>query len=143
VVNFFADIYLQDQTTGARKLYSHFGAFDSRSRFRYDHVGEFVCLASVFTTLKYYPSNSALFQERILRYAATVPCPPGSRVVFQYRSIKKSSEGFEFVPVLEYVVDIYLRTVDQTVLDPSFSLRAGSSPVHEGVRPGSYAPLTV
>ncbi|HEY7168089.1 MAG TPA: hypothetical protein VIB79_26260 [Candidatus Binatia bacterium] len=142
VVNFFADIYVQDRESGPRKLYSHFGAFDRRSRFRYNHVGEFVCLASVFTTLKYYPSNSELFQERILRYAATVPCPPGSRIVFEYRSIKKSSRGFEFVPVLEYVVDVYLRTVDQRVIDQSFSFRAGSSPVHEGARPGSYAPLT-
>jgi hypothetical protein len=142
VVNFFANIYVQDKATGVKKPYSHFGTLDWNSRLRYTHVGEFVCLASVFTTLKYYPSNSPLFHERLLRYARTIPCPAGSRVLFEYRSIGKSPQGFEFLPAVEYGVDVYLRTIDQNVIDKNFSLRVDASPVHEARRPGTYAPLS-
>lgn len=141
VVNFFANIYVVAKQSGQRSLYSSFGALDWNSRFRYRHVGEFVCLASVFTTLKYYPSNRSLFEERLIRYASTVPCPSDSVVVFEYRSIRKRQHGFEFVPVVEYVVDIHRRTIEERVLDQSFSVRVDVSPVHEAHYPGTYVPL--
>ena len=78
--------------------------------------------------LKYYPSNSGLFQERILRYASTVPCPPGSHIVFDNHSIKKSPQGFEFVPVLEYVVDVYLQqSIKELIKASPFVLEARPS----------------
>jgi hypothetical protein len=143
VVNFFANIYVVDNKSEERHLYSRFGALDWNSRFRYRHVGEFVCLASVFTTLKYYPSNRSLFEERLMRYARTVPCPPGSAVVFEYQSIKKLRHGFEFLPVVEYIVDIHQRTIKEKILDESSSVAVarGLSPVHEASHPGTYVPL--
>jgi hypothetical protein len=141
VVNFFTDVYLLDKKDDKRALYSRFGALDWTSRFRYCHVGEFVCLASIFTTLKYYPSNRSLFEERLIRYARTVPCPSGSVVVFEYKSIQKAQDGFEFRPVVEYVVDIYKGTIEENVLDQGFSFRADVSPVHEAQYPGTYVPL--
>jgi hypothetical protein len=141
VVNFFANIYIAERETGERTLYSRFGAADWKSRFRYLHVGEFVCLASIFTTLKYYPTNHALFEERLMRYARTVPCPPGSVVIFEYRSVRKMPDGFEFVPVVEYVVDIYRRTIEERMLDTSFTVHADISPVHEARYPGTYVPV--
>ena len=145
VVNFFANIFVSDKQSGRRVLYSRFGALDWNSRFRYRHVGEFVCLASVFTALKYYPSNRSLFEERLMCYARTVPCPPDSLVIFEYRSIRKLVEGFEFLPVVEYVVDIHQRTIQEKVLDESFSVRVAHdvSPVHEAGHPGTYAPLGI
>jgi hypothetical protein len=140
--NFWARIWFHDRTTGARLETARFGALEARRRIRYTHVGEFICLVSLFTTLKYYPSNSALFTERVLRYCRTLGCPAGSDVIFEYMSVRKDRGRFESVPVAEYTVDVAAGTVAERVLDPSISVRAASpvSPVHAGVRPGSYAP---
>jgi uncharacterized membrane protein YphA (DoxX/SURF4 family) len=142
LVNFFVRIYVVNTTTGERTSYYPPGVSAWRSRFRYRHVGEFVCLASIFTTLKYYPSNRSLFDERLMRYARTVHCLPGSVVVFEYRDIQKQFAGFEFIPVVEYIVDTCRRTIRVNLLDKSFAVQGhGASPLHEGSRPGSYAPL--
>ena len=119
-----------------------FGALEPRRRFRYAHVGEFICLVSLFTTLKYYPSDLSLFVERLLRYCRTLGRPPGSDVVFEYMSVRKDRGRFESVPVAEYTVDLGAGTVAERVLDRSVSVRAASpvSPVHAGLKPGSYAP---
>lgn len=145
VVNFFADIYVVDKKNGRRTPYSRFGALEWHSRFRYCHVGEFVCLASIFTALKYYPSSRSVFEERLFRYARTIPCPPDGAVLFEYKSIKKSRDGFEFVPVVEYVVDIRQRTIEERALEQSSSVGGvpGVSPVYEGRYPGTYAPNSV
>ncbi len=140
--NFFARIWFQDRATGARTEAARFGALEARRRFRYAHVGEFICLVSLFTTLKYYPSNSALFTERLLRYCRTLGCPAGADVVFEYMSMRKDRGHFEFLPIAEYTVDLRAGTVAEKVLDPRVSARAASpvSPVHAGAKPGSYAP---
>jgi len=140
--NFWARIWFQDRATGARDEAARFGALEPLRRFRYAHVGEFICLVSLFTTLKYYPSNSALFVERMLRYCRTLGCPRGSDVVFEYMSVRKDRGRFEFAPIAEYTVDLDAGTVAERVLDPSLSARAASpvSPVHAGAEPGSYAP---
>jgi hypothetical protein len=140
--NFWARIWFQDRATGARTSAARFGALEIARRFRYAHVGEFICLTSLFTTLKYYPSNSALFTDRVLRYGRTLGCPPGSDIVFEYMSVQKNRGRFESVPVAEYTVDLEAGRVSERVLDPSVSARAGSpvSPLHEGFKPGSYAP---
>jgi hypothetical protein len=142
--NFWARIWFQDRASAARAEAARFGALEPRRRFRYAHVGEFICLVSLFTTLKYYPSDSALFTERMLRYCRTLGCPKGSDVVFEYMSMRKDRGRFEFLPIAEYTVDLDAGTVAERVIDPSVSARAASpvSPVHAGSKPGSYAPAT-
>jgi hypothetical protein len=140
--NFWARIWFQDRATGARTEAARFGALEARRHFRYAHVGEFICLVSLFTTLKYYPSNSSLFADRILRYCRTLGCPAGSDAVFEYMSVRKDRGRFEFVPVAEYTVDLEADTVTERALDSSVSVRTASpvSPVHPGLKPGSYVP---
>ena len=140
VVNFFVLIYRRARGSAERVLLSRYGL---RGGLRYSHVGESITVTSLFTTLKYYASNAELFRERVLRYARTVPCPPDCVLEFEYMSVSKHETGFEFVPVAQYRVDVAAETVDEQMLDESFSVRAAHpvSPVHEGVRPGSYVPL--
>ena len=109
---------------------------------RFSHVGEMICLTSLFTTLKYYPSNDAIFRERLLRYARTIPRGGSEPLVFQYVSVVKRPTGFAWVPVAEFRVDVDEATVTELVLDQSFSTRSAHavSPVHEGAVPGSYVP---
>lgn len=140
VVNFFIMIYRKSQLTGERQLVSKYGW---QGGFRYNHVCESIAVTSLFTTLKYYASNTDLFNERLLRYARTVPCGADEVLEFEYMSIRKSEHDFQFVPVALYVVDPKSDSVSETILDESVSVKAAHavSPVHEGVKPGSYVPL--
>jgi hypothetical protein len=142
VLNFFVRIYRRERAGGReRTLVSERGL--RRGALRYNHVAESITLTSLFTTLKYYPSNSALFTERLLRYARTVTCPADAVLEFEYVSICKSDDRFEFVTVAEYTVDLAARTVRERTVSDVVSVRAAHtvSPVYEGARPGSYMPL--
>jgi hypothetical protein len=143
--NFFLRIYERprvashdDETT--RTLVSCIGL--GNGSLRYNHVAESIVLTTLFTTLKYYPSNDQLFQERLLRYARTVKHSPSSVLDFDYVAINKGNDRFEFVRVATYTVDLLAGTISEILFDRNFSVRAvlTGSPVHEGVRPGSYVP---
>ncbi len=111
---------------------------------RFNHVGEMICLTSLFTTLKYYPSNDVLFQERLRRYARTLPHEAGETLVFEYVSVVKRDTRFDWVPVGEYQVDPANGAITTRWIDPEFSPHAGhrDSPLHEGDVPGSYVPAS-
>jgi len=142
VVNFFIMIYEKNKATGEKRLLSTYG-WPLWSRF--SHVGECICITSLFTTLKYYCSNKDLFEERILRYSRTLPCAEGSVIEFEYSRVIKDKGTFVFKPIAFYTVDLApdgSGTVVETIEDESYSTTAAhvSSPVHEGATPGSYAP---
>ncbi len=142
VVNFFIRIHRRRRQAGAgeeRMLLSRYGLTNG---LRYAHVGECITVTSLFTTLKYYPSDNELFRERLLRYARTVACPPDSVLDFEYVSVCKAENHFEYVTVAEYVVDPAAETIEERILDEKISVRAAhaASPVFAGARPGSYAP---
>lgn len=109
---------------------------------RFSHVGEAITLTTLFTTLKYYPSNSGLFRERLLRYARTIACPAGWLLVFEYLQVCKTARGFELLPAAEYHV-LPDGSITEIRLSDELSVRQAhaASPVHEGVRPGSYVAL--
>jgi hypothetical protein len=137
VTNFYVRIHVEPPGGGARRLVAPLGAWP-----RFNHVGEMICLASLFTTLKYYPTQDSRFRDRVVRYARTIPREPNGRVVFEYYSAQKLRDRFEWRLVAEYLVDPDARTVEERIVDPGFSPRAAhsASPVHEGSVPGSYAP---
>jgi hypothetical protein len=140
--NFYVNAYFQDRQTGERRLYSRPQGYDLGSGLRYIHVCEFVCFVSIFTTIKYFPSNSPLFTHRLWRYARTLPCPAGQQVVFQWVDIRKTPTRFEDVPSKEFVLD--MESAEMTVIN----LEDGSSETDrlrfaelvEGATVGSYAP---
>jgi hypothetical protein len=137
LVNFFIRVHAEPRDGGRRTEIGPLGRWP-----RFNHVGEMICLTSLFTTLKYYPSNDGLFRQRLLRYARTVPRPAGAVVVFEYVSVVKTGARFDWVPKAEYRVDVEAGSVTERLIDPTFSARAAHavSPVHEGAVPGSYAP---
>jgi hypothetical protein len=141
LINFFPNIYHRPRAGGERTLITRYGW--RAGSLRFSHVGESITLTSLFTTLKYYPSNNDLFVERLLRYARTVPCPDDSLLVFEYIGIEKDEKRFEFTTVAEYIVDPVNKTVTEHVLNERYDVRAAyaGSPLHEGAKPGSYAPL--
>lgn len=139
--NFLINIYEQP-AAGARRLISRWTDI-WRYHDRYNQVAEGITVTTLFTTLKYYPSNGRIFIDRLLRYSRTVPREAGSRLVFEHVSVLKRSDRFELVPAAEFIVDVERGTVDEVTLDPTRSVRApiAASPLHEAARPGTYAPL--
>jgi len=137
VVNFFIQIWREPRDGGSRVPAARLGAWP-----RFNHVGEMICITSLFTTLKYYPSNDALFLERVLRYARTLSRNDRDLLLFEYVSVVKRETHCDWVPMAEYRVDVEAGTITERMLDASFSTRAAhaASPVHEGAVPGSYAP---
>lgn len=117
---------------------------DHRSRpfSRFSQVAEMIAITSVFTTLKYYPSDPALFRERLLRYARTVPCPSDRTLLFEYVRIRKGERNFDFIPAREFVVDPRAGTVMERSPQGSRGddIIAVGSPIREAARPGTYAP---
>jgi uncharacterized membrane protein YphA (DoxX/SURF4 family) len=140
LVNFFIRIHREHRESGDRELMSRYGLSGG---LRFSHVGESITVTCVFTTLKYYPSNPALFEQRLLRYARTLPCDRDHVLVFEYVSVVKTASCFEFIPAAEYAVDLRDGSVRRTVLRDGLSVHAphAGSPLHEGAVPGSYAPL--
>jgi hypothetical protein len=140
VVNFYILIHRQAAGDGARVLVSRYGWWGG---LRFNHVGESITVTSLFTTLKYYPSNSPLFRERLLRYARTIACAEDETLVFEYVGILKEHDRFAFRSLAEYVVVPRVGTVAEHVLDPTSSVGSphAESPIHEGARPGTYVPL--
>lgn len=137
VVNFFVRIW--EPVSGTRRQITDFG----RGGFsRFSQVGECIALTSVFTTLKYYPSNARLFEDKLVRYARTIPRQSNEPLVFEWVHVLAEPGAFAHVPVAEFVVDPSRGSVTETTLSTHFSVRQGSrsSPLHEGARPGSYAP---
>ena len=139
VVNFFVRVWEQP-VAGARRLVSD---YRRTGPYRYSQVAECIALTSVFTTLKYYPSNHTLFESRLLRYARTIPRQATSSLVFEWVRVAARPDAFEYVPVAEFRVEPGTEMVVETELTDEFSVRGvpDVSPVHEGAHPGSYAPL--
>ena len=137
ITNFFVRISQRDPD-GKRRLISSWG-----QSLRFRQVAESITVTSLFTTLKYYPSNPDLFADRLLRYARTIPHGAGSVLVFEYVSVVKRDDRFDFVTIAEYEVDVRRASVSEHVSDATVSVRmpAVASPIHEGARPGSYVPL--
>ncbi|MEO7134077.1 MAG: hypothetical protein ABI024_07630 [Vicinamibacterales bacterium] len=139
--NFVIRIYSVD-AAGRRSLLSN---WEQHRRFfaRFNQVGEAIVVTTLFTALKYYPSNNQLFVDRLLRYARTLPNRDGGRFVFEHVTVAKAATRFKLRPAAEFTVDVAAKTVDEVTLDPSRSVRAAvaGSPLHEGARPGSYVPL--
>lgn len=140
--NFYVNAFVEDRVTGQRELYSIPEEMSFSKGFRYLHVCEYVCYVSIFTTLKYFPSNSPLFTKKLYRYAKTIPCPDNKVLVFQWVDVKKEDGYFVDVASREFKVDLVNEELTVTELadgsSATDSLRF--SELVEGAQVGSYAP---
>lgn len=142
--NFYVRASFEDKDTGKRQLYSRPGEYDFSTSLRYIHVCEFVCFVSIFTTVKYFPTNSPLFTHRLWRYTRSLPCPANHLVVYEWVDVKKEQGRFVDVTSKEFRLD--LESGEMTVLN----LEDGSSETDTlrfselvaGATVGSYAPAS-
>ncbi len=138
-LNFHVNVHHAAPAGGTRILLSKWSA---PGDLRFWHVGEAITVTSLFTTLKYYPADSALFRDRVFRYAQTLSCPAGHDLIFSYHAIRKVDGRYADRLVCEYHVNPRAKTMRIIALEEDFSAAAahGTSPLHPGTRPGSYAP---
>lgn len=140
--NFYVNAYLEDRRTGRRTLYSVPEEWSFAKGLRYLHVCEYVCFVSIFTTIKYFPSNSPLFTKKLMRYARTIPCSPDHVLVFVWIDVKKDKERFTEVASKEFRVDLLSEELTVTDLADGTSVTDSLRffDLHEGGKVGSYAP---
>lgn len=137
VVDFFVRVW--EPVAGVRRQITDFG----RGGFsRFSQVAECIALTTLFTTLRYFPGNSRMFQDKLVRYARTIPRQSTAPLIFEWVHVSAQPDAFAFVPVAEFTVDPDRGSVIETTVSQHVSIRAGSrsSPLHEGAQPGSYAP---
>lgn len=109
------------------------------------HVTESIALVSVFTTLKYFPSNRQLFEDKLRRYTSSLLLDWGRTypvIRFEYLKVTKSAHRFEYTHMGDFVVDMLSGQVRGENGRPGFSFSdpARFSPVRESVAPGSWVP---
>ncbi|MDQ6929830.1 MAG: hypothetical protein M3126_04070 [Candidatus Eremiobacteraeota bacterium] len=140
IIEFYIEVYLEGPQ-GLRSLYSRQRFLDFERGLRYAHAGEFVALCTTFTALKYFSHEPAIFEQRLLRYARTLPVEPGGRVVFRFIRIAKALT-FTYTPVADFLVDPRVGTITEQQLSAEDDVRrtAPGSPIFRGSRVGSYAP---
>ena len=109
------------------------------------HVTESIALVSVFTTLKYFPSNRQLFDDKLRRYTSSLLLDWGRTypvIRFEYLKVTKSDRRFEYLHMGDFVLDTLSGEVREEHVRPGFSFAdpAQYSPVRESVAPGSWVP---
>jgi len=141
-LNFYVNIYRSSATEDGESARELLSEWQNPFNFRFWHVGEAITVTSLFTTLKYYPSNDALFRDRLIQYGRTLPCARGQELVFEYLCIRKTAGHYEDRLACRYKFDPRVGQIRMEAIDPMCSpkMAHGTSPLHETARPGSYAP---
>jgi hypothetical protein len=152
VTNFFIRIYRIDDAAGAETPLLHEDttyAYRELARWRWSmrflHVTESIAIATVFTTLKYFRSQRALFEAKLLEYASTLGEPAErARFRFQYVALIKGTRGFDAIPVVNFRVDVARQLVEEERLAPDYAYDepARHSHIKETIGYGSYLPKT-
>ncbi|MFN8608116.1 MAG: hypothetical protein U0931_11335 [Vulcanimicrobiota bacterium] len=143
VTNFYIRIYSEDpeQPVLDEKVLSLSSWKNPLLKLRFWHVTESIASVSVFTTLKYFPSNRKLFEDKLIRYSQSLQLP-ARRLRYEYVSIHKLPDRFIFVHVGNFRVDLDQLSVSEEKLRPDFDFTAPSkfSPVRESAEVGSFTP---
>ena len=123
IVNFFVRVSLVSKVTKEERLlvheddtyhYGNWGNILLKHRFL--QVAESIAIAVIFNSLKYFASQRELFEDKLFRYAATIPRIQGEFVRFTFISIQKEAASFEYLPTAQFDVDIEREAIIETSL---------------------------
>lgn len=142
LTNFFIRIYAINERSGERKLISRYGYSEG---IRFSFVCESIVITSLFTLRKYYPSDLKLFEERLIRYANTLPQTSSGLFEFEYLSVQKEKSQFAHIPIATYLVDLHAQKISEVLLEERADVTRKNvhSPLYAGPKAGSYAPVMV
>lgn len=143
VTNFYIRIYSEDPEEAIldEKVLSLNHWENPLLKLRFWHVTESIASVSVFTTLKYFPSNRKMFDDKLIRYSQSLQLK-ARRLRYEYISIHKLPDRFVFVHVGNFRVNLDTNEVIEEKLRPDFDFTAPSkfSPVRESANVGSFTP---
>ena len=142
LTDFYVRVYTVDRLSGEKTEYARLGQWSRKTLNRYQWVGEFICLTSIFTTLKYFPRSPERFEKKLLRYAKTLGTSARDLLLFEYISIQKTERNFSHVLVRHFLVDLGDLTVREETLASGFSVQTAhpGSKLHPSLNPGTYVP---
>ena len=110
------------------------------NKHRFLQVTESITIVSLFNTLKYFPSKSSLFEDKLLKYSNTLPNVKNKIIKYEYVKILKQKNGFIYKPSAYYLVDLKINKIEEIIIDEKYhpSNKAFNSPVRESLDFGSY-----
>ena len=153
VTNFFVRVYACDasgQQIEALIDEKRYGLTDWK-RFKFKlralHVTESIALTSVFTTLRYFPSDRKMFEDKLWKYGRSLAADWGTHcpiLRFEFVAMMKAPDRFNFVNIGIFDLDLETGKIVETKYVPDYSYAAPSrySPVRESAIPGTYLPKT-
>ncbi len=146
LIDFYVIVLFESRESKEQRTISQWGRWaqwNERAPFRFHSVAEAITVCTIFTTLRYFSSQSDLFEKRLVRYAQSLDCPKNSVVTFQLYELAKKEQSFESQLSLIFSVEPISGSVQREVLPTShFMNRGGSTARIQGVQPGSYAAAT-
>lgn len=111
IINFFVRIYKYENGKKVlfldEKSYLYNRGLKSIFRnLRYLNVLESVVLSNIFMMYKYFPTNLKLFKEKIKVHAKSLEEDRFAVYEYEYVAVHKSSPTFEYIPVMNFQVDL-------------------------------------
>ena len=130
------DVVLLDEN----QIYSYDNWDNFLIKHRFLQVTESITIVSLFNTLKYFPSKSSLFEDKLLKYSNTLPNVKNKIIKYEYVKILKQNTGFIYKPSAYYLVDLKNYKIEEIIIDENYhpSNKAFNSPVRESLDFGSY-----
>lgn len=120
ITSLHINIFLVDSDMSKRKLTS----WDDKKCFRYRYVGEAITVASIFTSLRYWPSNYEIFKTRILSYARTLNTIGCLYVIFEVSRVKIDQQNSKLDLVSLFVLNLSESYISEHRINYDYDLRA-------------------
>lgn len=139
IINFYVHVYVLSKEGLKKKCLSE---YSFPLNLRYNHVGESIAVATIFTALKYFPGKPEIFRKRLLRYSKSLSCACDERILFEVWSLRKERNQFVASISQEWVVNPSLGEVTEKLVDSAHSPRntVTFASAHACQAPGSYVP---
>ena len=102
------------------KLLSEWDKWDC---FRYRNVGESITITSIFTTLKYFPADSNLFENKLLTHSFSIKNYNFIKYRVYYIATNIDYSLHEFVLISEFNINKLNREISVEVKNSKIDLR--------------------
>lgn len=119
ITSIYVEVYAKKEI-GEYKLLSK---WDKWNCFRYRNVGESITLTSIFTTLKYFPTNSDLFENKLLTHSFSIKHYDFIKYKVYYISTNIDKATHEFILISDFNVDKLNKDISTEVKNNIIDLR--------------------
>jgi len=119
LTSIYVEVYAKNQF-GKYKLLS---AWDKWNCFRYRNVGESITITSIFTTLKYFPADSDLFENKLLIHSLSIKNYNFIKYKVYYIATNIDYASHEFILISDFNVNKLNKEISVEVKNNKIDLR--------------------